>query len=182
MSGIKTLSMRRIGLRVTSAVLLVSLIAGGCGGSSNAPPRPEGKNPAVGSTSAIAHFGRSSHGEEREEIAAALLSYSAALARDDGPGACSQLEPAVRSELVGLAPRNGHVSATCGAAVRAMFSAQPQATISARRHIRIDDVRVSGDQAFVIYLEPGTDTQFAPMIRERGRWMMAAIGGTTLPR
>jgi hypothetical protein len=49
------------------------------------------------------------------------------------------------------------------------------------RALVIGPIRVRDDRAFAIFSQAGAPAAFFPLQAEHGRWVLAAVGPTTLP-
>lgn len=155
----------RLALAVAIAVGCFGLALAGCGDDGAGDEGAGGQVAAEGSAGAAParERGPGATGRERARIVAAFDAYMSALAAGDYEAACRRLISQVRAQLERTGSEQGG-----GGCSRALSAFRDLARSSAGREI--EQVRVDGDVARVIYRAPGAEPYQARLRREDGEW------------
>jgi hypothetical protein len=133
-----------------------------------------------GGDNSVQEFGSDAPSSDFENAAAALHAFLDAQADGDWQVACEHISTEVVDSLEQFAARAEQPGKSCAQTLDAL--AGPR-TEKSRAEAAIADVgafRIDGDRGFLLYHGAG-DTPYAiSMVREEGRWKVAALAGVPL--
>jgi hypothetical protein len=130
-----------------------------------------------GGDNSIQRSGSEASAAARAAASAALHAFLTARAAGDWRRACAQLSAPILAQLAQLARRPG---STCPHLLAGLSAAVPP---PARRRLaaaRVGAFRVSADRGFLLFHTAAGAAYFAPMVREDGRWLLAALAPSPL--
>lgn len=136
-----------------------------------------------GGDNSVQTFGGESAGGEREAASATLEEFMRARAAGDWAAECKTLAAERLQPLERIAKETpGFEDKPCGDLLAALEANASAAVRANTMTGPIASLRVDGDQAFALYHGRGGADYFMPMIREGGRWLVAAFNPFEFPR
>jgi hypothetical protein len=134
-----------------------------------------------GGDNSVQEFGEEAGEADREEAAAALHAFLDARAEGDWKTTCDHLAEKVLGSFERFAERSeGLRGKSCP---QLLASVSGPATGEAREEAALADVgalRIEGERGFVLYHGSEETAWAMPMVREDGRWKVAALAGVPL--
>jgi hypothetical protein len=136
---------------------------------------------AKGGDNSIQTFGVEADTAERAQVASLLNAYLHAEAAGRWGAACAHLASMLQQKFATLGNSSpASLGKGCAGGIGTLFSKAPKAILHSVVPIHVLSLRVSEPRAFVIYRNGAGKAYNLPLIREGGRWRIAAPLGIEL--
>lgn len=158
-------------------MLVFALLAAGCGGgedsgsdaSESTAANGAGELGGAASVTKAEEFGSPVSGAQAQGPEAALQGYFDARAEGDGAKACSYMSEQLRAFYDRIYKEGGCAGFVEKSAER--LSANERA---AQAEVKVESVRLEGDEGFVVYTDAEGSQQAKPVEREGGAWKVGS--------
>ena len=154
----------------------------GDGGTGLSPDEGSHDFITPGGDNSIQTYGEEAGSSELEEAGAALAAYLDNRADGDWDAMCVDLSKATVQPLEQLAARAPQFKGKgCASILEALTGEAPPATRVSTLTGPVASLRVEGDRGFALYHGPEGVDYFMPMVKEDGKWKVAAIAPSEFP-
>jgi hypothetical protein len=144
--------------------------------SSEEPDPAQFKAPKGGDDS-IQTYGSEAEGDEREAVLTAMHAFLTALAEEDYKGVCDGITSANRQSLDAFLKANNEQGSCEAILPRILAGGTSEATKAANGAIY--QVRLEGENAFVLFKPEGGTASYFVMKKEDGEWKSTSISAGT---
>jgi len=152
----------------------------------NKPPRPieERDDPPKvpkGSDNSVQTFGEEADDEQAALIAESARGFFKAQAKKNWADACFYLAAAVKEQFAEFASQAPEpVPTDCPSLLEELGQAVPNSARKQAAKVRVRNVRLEDEQAFVLYIGARREWYALPVREEDGGWKVTAIAGVPL--